>query len=283
MSLITKNLETNGRIIAQVPTSSFSGRLTDVAADSINPYTSTGPGPGGTGLTYDEVNGDPDPDFSNVGLLLGMDGSNGSTTFVDSSNDNKSATVFGNAQLATDIVKFGSAAGKFDGSGDYLTYAADADFGFASSDFTLEAWVYLGDPALSGNYRILFATTSQRNTYYGIRYHGGTNVVLTSYDGSSVVEQPTGTSPKVALSDWTHIAYSRESGTLRGYINGTQVMSGSFNTATSTSSGFAVGASPQYYGALYNWVGRVDEVRVTKGVARYTTGFTPATEAWPRF
>ena len=71
----------------------------------INPYRFAAAGP-------------PDPDFANVSLLLHGDGTNGSTTIVDSSSSSKTVTAVGDAQISTAQSKFGGSSIYFDGTGD---------------------------------------------------------------------------------------------------------------------------------------------------------------------
>ena len=59
--------------------------------------------------------------FDNVELLLHLNGSNGSTTFTDSSSNGLTVTRGGNVTISTAQAKFGGASAVFDGSGDYPT------------------------------------------------------------------------------------------------------------------------------------------------------------------
>ena len=81
-----------------------------------------------------------DPYWANVVLLLHMDGTDGSTTFTDSSSYARAMTAAGNAQIDTAEFKFGTASGLFDGTGDSVQTPNGADFQFLG-DFTVEAWV----------------------------------------------------------------------------------------------------------------------------------------------
>lgn len=75
-------------------------------------------------------------------LLLSSNGTNADTTFTDDSPITPhTVTANGNAQLDTADKKFGSASGRFDGTGDYLTIPDDADFDLSASDGGFDAWV----------------------------------------------------------------------------------------------------------------------------------------------
>jgi hypothetical protein len=75
---------------------------------------------------------------------------------------------------------------------------------------------------------------------------------------------------------WYHIALVRSSGTVNLYVNGTSVGSA---TITSAINGpyIVVGG---YYSSSFLFNGYLDDVRITKGFARYTSSFTPPTAAF---
>jgi hypothetical protein len=83
-----------------------------------------------------------DPYRSQVSLLLHGDGTNGSTTIVDSSPSPKTVTAVGDAQISTAQSKFGGASIAFDGNGDYLDASSSNQYAIGTEDFTVEGWVY---------------------------------------------------------------------------------------------------------------------------------------------
>lgn len=205
--------------------------------------------------------------YPNVSLLLHFDGSNGSTTFTDSSIYPKTASGVGNAQISTAQSKFGGSSLFLDGTGDYLTIGSDTSLVFGTGDLTVECWLYQ-TAATSFN---LFTFASQQWCVY---YAAGTSS-LRFYDGTT--DRITGGS--VTLNTWTHIALSRRSGVVRLYINGTQT------GLTYTESVIAnLGAGTTYIGyypADVSVTGYIDEFRATKGVARYTSNFNPPGAPFP--
>lgn len=175
--------------------------------------------------------------------------------------------TLGNAQISTTQSKFGGSSMYFDGTGDYLQTITSYNF----SDYTIEGWVYFSSLP---TYYIILATTSV-NSYWGFRSVSG-SVRLSSYDGSTVNEQSSGTS--VPLNQWVHLAWTRSGTTIKLFVNGELVHTGTSNVINST--GLTVGYSIHYPG-LYYYNGYIDDLRVTKGFARYTTTFTPPTRAFP--
>lgn len=202
-----------------------------------------------------------DPYWPSVSALLHMDGSNGSTTFTDETG--KVWTPSGNAQISTASAKFGQSA-VFDGSGDWVDGPSSADFTFGTGDFTLECWANFTN--LSAN-RALLSLGSDW-TLYGASngnlyvYNGAINIL----DGGA---QATGA--------WHHIAVSRQGNTIRLFRNGAQVASAT-NSANMTSTNMRIGSATT---GASNMLGYIDEVRITKGVARYTAAFTPPSSPFP--
>ena len=88
----------------------------------------------------------------------------------------------------------------------------------------------------------------------------------------------------VSTGTWTHVAWVRSSGTLVIYVNG--VSGGSVANSTNISdTGLTIGTPNDWRdtSASYHYNGYIDDLRVTKGYARYTTTFTPPTSAFPTY
>ena len=209
-----------------------------------------------------------DPNYSNVSLLLNGNGTNGSTTFTDSSNNSHTVTANGNAQISTTQSKFGGASMYFDGSGDYLSLASSSDFEFSTGDFTVEFWYY----HISGNDRGLFANNSGASV--GVNFLVGVGGPFRIYNGTSA-NNLYDFSASPTANTWQHLAVVRNSGTLTLYVNG--ISSGSTNWSgvnAGNTATFSVGSA---FGNARYANGFIDDLRITKGVARYTANFTPPT------
>ena len=210
-----------------------------------------------------------DPQFTSVSLLLHGDGTNGSTTITDSSPTPKTVTAFGNAQISTTQSKFGGASIAFDGTGDYLSVPSSASMQLGSSNFTIEFWLYL---ATQGSF-IIYDQRSLSN-----------QVVPTIYTASGQIKYFVSANDRITGSTltaaaWNHIAVSRSGTSTNMFINGTQ--SGSTYTDTNDYIQNPVGIGTTL-AALSNILnGYIDDLRITKGVARYTANFTPPTAAFP--
>ena len=208
-----------------------------------------------------------DPYFANVSLLLHMDGSNGSTTFTDSSNNAVSVTANGNAQISTAQSKFGGASGYFDGTGDYLSCTLGA---FGTNDFTIETWVRMTSFA---NYRMLYESRTNDPDTSGFVWGVNSSGELFVYLGGFVL-----TAGTLTTSTWSHVALTRASGTWRMFIDGTLLTGTYSNSGDLTRTAVRIGMD---WATLYGTDGYLDEYRITAGTARYTATFTPPTAAFP--
>lgn len=216
--------------------------------------------------------GSSDPNFSNVALLLHMEGANGSTTFTDNSPRPKDVTPFGNAQISTAQSQFGGASASFDGSGDYLQVATGTDFEFGTGDFTIEFWLRLNNASAQQNiYESRVSTEASRPV---IGFNAGT---LRYLNGGTIDRITSGT---LVANTWYHVAVARFGTNTRMFVNGTQAGA----TFTDTTN-YGVGAGRPLIGSFAGTAaflnGFIDELRVTKGVARYTANFTPPTAPFP--
>lgn len=206
-------------------------------------------------------------------LLAHFDGSDGSTTFTDEYGHTISA--LNAAALGTGQYKFGSAslclmnsAASFGGAtpADKLTASSHADFAIGTSDFCVELWVYR--TAGVGNNFITFASQN-----WNIYYDNSANS-LRFWDGST--DRIIGGAMSTAT--WYHIALTRASGVVRLFIDGTQT---GINWTDSGPTN--LGQADVLIGAYPNGSkceAYIDELRLTKGLARYTSNFTAPSSAF---
>lgn len=209
---------------------------------------------------------------SYVKLLLHCDGADASTTFTDASPSARgNATVGGNAQVDTAQSVFGGAAAIFDGSGDYLTYASHADWdlgGVASGDFTIDFRVrWNGTPGDSS----LVSAGDLAGNGWNLYYRTSPNIRLYNSGGdSSLSWAPSGNT-------WYHVAVVRSSATITCYIDGTSIGTFTDKDMNNDSQPLYIGNDPSGFYALNGWI---DELRISKGIARWTANFTPPSEAY---
>lgn len=227
--------------------------------------------------------GDSDPYFSNVSLLLHMDGANNSTSFPDSSGAPKTIAAQVNAKVSTAQSKFGGASLLLDGTGSgtgstvqsALTFASNTSVEFGTADFTIECFLYnkVIPPAFG---TIIDFRPFAGNGRYPLLYVTPANSIGYFVNSAEVIVGGVAT-----LNTWVHVALCRASGVTRLFVNGVQV-GGNFTDPNSylVSSVVAIGRSSNngIYGGLN---AHIDELRITKGVARYTAAFTPPSSPFP--
>ena len=214
-----------------------------------------------------------DGDFADVSLLLKGEGTNGSTTILDSSSNNLSVTVNGDAQISTAVnTPFGTGDGvlAFDGTGDYLTAASSADFAFGTGDFTVEFWAHF---QLSANYQIFVATKPIGSFADGWSVFVSPSGAIGIYSNGFIVQ-----SGSLSSNTFYHIAVTRASGLIRAFADGSQVGTTVNNTQNFTRNTLAIGSN---VGGTETLQGYISNLRITKGVARYTSNFTPPTAPFP--
>lgn len=226
-----------------------------------------------------------DPYWLNVSLLLHMDGSNGSTTFADSSPAPKTVTRSGNAVISTAQSKFGGASTLLTATGDLLQVPATAAFAPGTGDFTVEGWFFqTQEPPQYGS--TIWAQTASALNYFVLL--AGANVAspippsrqLTFIATLSGVGTPI-THPTVySLNTWNHFAFTRSSGVVRIFLNGVGT-SGTSNTTNLTNTTYTPTIGRLSHTNFNNFIGYLDEIRYTLGVARYVANFTPPATPFP--
>lgn len=214
--------------------------------------------------------------WSNTVALIKGDGINGSTTITDSSPLAGNWTAGGAVAVSTSQSKFGSASLSFSGAlGNYITpSAAGSNFTFGTGDFTIEAWVYA--TAFTGATRIIFDfRPNATEGAYPVLYCTNTGGLFYFANNSNRI-----TGATLSTANWYHLAVSRSGTSTKLFVDGTQ--SGSTYT---DSTNYLVGTTRPRIGGnangndTNNWNGYLDDIRITKGVARYTANFTAPTSA----
>ena len=205
-------------------------------------------------------------------LKLHMDGSNGSTTFIDNSPVTPHAvTANGSAQISTAQAKFCQSS-LFDGTGDYLSVPDDADWDFGSGDFTIDAWVNTAD--LSGTRGIVGQYQDLTNDAYYLKVLTDGSLGAQIFLGNVAIISLVSTAGQITINNWYHLALVRNGNDWNIYKNGVSVANISDGDAVPNYTGMlTVGA--HYDGSQSLFFGNIDELRISKGVARWTSNFTP--------
>jgi hypothetical protein len=206
--------------------------------------------------------------ITNTYLLL----SGTNAGIYDSGMDSNFETV-GNAQVSTAVKKYGTGSIAFDGTGDWLLALNNTSQQLSTGDFTIEGWVYLN--AIGVAYGIV--SKGAATTGWSVNITSG-NKLQFSYTAANL----TGAT-SLAASTWYYVTVVRSgsaTGNVKVYLNGVldatsgTAVTDNFNQTTV----MYVGASRTATTALN---GYIDDLRITKSVARYVANFTPPTQPLP--
>lgn len=181
----------------------------------------------------------------------------------------------GDAQLDTAVKKYGTGSLQFDGTNDYLLVPYDyaADFWDLNSDYTVEFWAYATSlPSYSGLVGLwqtssawLIETVGSSMYFY---YNGGSNINMGS----------------ITTNTWNHWALTREGNTFRTFKDGTLTSTNTITSITTSTAPLIIGAVwEQSVSTGGQYTGYIDDLRITKGIARYTSSFTAPTAELPKF
>ena len=200
-------------------------------------------------------------------------------TLNDSSPFNHTITAVGNTSVNTSTKKYGTGSIYFDGTGDYLR-AEDSRFVLGSYDFTIEFWLNLPDASpTKGIFHIW--DNSNTSNYSISMYHIGNDLTLQFKNGTN--STPNGsissTTDVITNNTWHHIAAVRYNNIIKLYVDGTAVSSGFDATGINlVMNYFELGT---HWDSAYTFTGYIDDFRITRGTARYTSNFTAPTAALP--
>jgi hypothetical protein len=217
--------------------------------------------------------------ISSPSLLLHMDGSNGSTTFVDSSGVGNIITVNGTAAVSTTNPKFGtgclSGLATTFGDTNYLTtpISASGPLDLSTGDFTIEFWFYLN--SFSGPTQVAISSGFTAGTGYELTIeNGGSTGNVVARFGTGVISTD---ATSVPFNTWSYITFVRQGTTFGIWRDGVSLgtpatLAGNIGTGSTLTIGGVPGGGNQTHG-------QIDELRITKGTSFYTPGtnFSPPT------
>lgn len=219
---------------------------------------------------------------ANLALLLHMEGTGAS--FSDSSAANRPITRVGTVTQTTAQAKYGTKSAVFAAAGDRLTVADAAPFNIGNQDFAVEAWLYVTSVNTQGGGNFISQVgnlSDNANRQFACAVNS--NGIVWYWTTNGLTDQSTTFSCTIPTNQWFYVAVSRVSGTLRAYLNGTQVGSSvAHNVAYfNSTAALSVGSFGAYAGDGYSYLdflGYIDELRLTIGSGR---GFTGASVTVP--
>lgn len=207
-------------------------------------------------------------------LLIPFNGTDGDTN-PQTALTGQTVTLYGDAQIDTDYQKIGTSSLLLDGSGDYATVPASADWSFGTGDFAIDFWIrpysqadqiYLGQYADGNN-----------NWYVGVITSG---LQILSYNIADIVAHyRTNTLPTSGV--WSHLLVSRNESNVYVFINGVDTEAGESHAIGTKSMPDLSSSVLQISGmnsAGTKYRGSMSHVRVRKGMS-VVENFTPPNEA----
>ena len=193
-------------------------------------------------------------------------------TIYDSTGLN-TFTSYGTASLRTAIKRFGTASLYLDGTG-YMKDVDSTSMVFGTNNYTIEAWIYT--TTSSTTFRSILSSRPIAGNLQGSASLGvsGTGFPYWYSGAAYVVAGPAGTIPN---NMWTHLAICRIGTTTTMYVNGVSVATTTGDTINYNIVGTYIGSNGD---GSEPYIGHLDDLRITKGVARYTTNFVPVQNAF---
>jgi hypothetical protein len=226
-----------------------------------------------------------DPYWLDVSLLLTCDGTNGSTSFPDSSPNNYPMSAGGVTAVDTSDPMFGTGAmnlgiSNTQSAGITTAITAGGPLDMGAGDFTIEGWLNHGDTGTST--RALLSTFSL-SSYGGITVYNDASlpnrialqVVIAAVQYSVFSPQYT-----PVVGNWHSWAVVRQGTNIAAFFDGVPGMTVAI-PAGAVATDLTLGVGRQPY-TEFCFHGELDEIRLTKGVARHTPGisYTPAVAAF---
>ena len=239
------------------------------APDTLYYYCTNHGGMGNSiSVTTDETKADSYA-WQNVLALPLVGRFNDYSNSINNTTSTKSMSVSGNVAANYQYSNFYGGSHYFDGSADHINAASSSDFGMGTGDFTIEAWVH-PTQMYSSNFIVCLSAS---DSIFGYNSDGTLNIQLPASGAPALTQL----GPVITNNQWNHFAAVRESGTLRGYVNGVLAATVSNATTDMGSSGtVTIGDHPSLSREIK---GYLQDVRIYKGVAKYTSDFiVPATQ-----
>ncbi len=211
-------------------------------------------------------------------LMLHCDGADGSTDFADDSFSNHTVTAYGHAQIDTAEKKFGTASGLFDGNGDYLDIP-DSDDWYFDGDLTIDFWVRFN--SLQSTMYFVEQYDEIDGSQWAFSYSDVFNRIRFFMTDGINYTLYWRTPWKPSVDTWYHLAVVRSEMGWYCFIDGeSKTLTYAYDTESIP---FENLSGPLYIGL--NWYqsflnGNLDELRISKDIARWTSDFTPATEEY---
>jgi len=193
-------------------------------------------------------------------------------TFFDSSQVpvTKTVTKNGNATQSPTKSKFNGWSWYFQGIGDYLSVPASPDFLMGTDPFTVEFWVNMDELTGPLGTQQAFLSSTPANNFDFSFAEEQLRVLIQSKWFVFPWKPKTNT--------WYHVAVVREGNKLKAFVDGDRLGTRDIAVSHGTNGGLQFG---RYANAVEGFRGYLDEIRISRGVARWSSRFFPPIAAYP--
>lgn len=215
--------------------------------------------------------------------VFGMhfNGTNGSTTFTEWSG--KTFTETGNAQLTTTGMKYGTACGTFDGSGDYISTASSADFNPGTGDYGFGGWIYPNSLAQALN--AIAVTGNGTSTGWHFYFTSAGELGLIVYTASGTYNAVVSGTGVISSGAWNFVWWSKQGTTYRLFAGtGSTIAKVAEVTISGTPNpgdGLIMGRWDSGGTTGRDFNGKYDDFLGYKGAPVYTAAFSAPTTEFP--
>jgi hypothetical protein len=202
--------------------------------------------------------------ITNTSLLL-----NGTNTGIFDETGKILVETAGDVKVSTAVGQFSGSSMLFDGTGDFLITSPNLPFAFGTGNFTVECWIY----ATTANDSPIYESRSTNGGTDGFTITAFSSTVIRVFTSGQLVSA---TVPNY-VNSWTHVAYTRQSGTNRLFVNG--ILRATATATDNFTNSVAVIGGGRYLSNSISafFTGYIQDFRITQGRARYTADFTPPT------
>lgn len=213
-------------------------------------------------------------------LLLHTDGVNNSTTFTDSSAAAHTMTRGGSAHIDTGQSKFGGASARFSGS-DWVQSADHADWELGSANFTIDLWFRMNTlPSVLGSPSTLLAHLTDVDNLYRLFINTDNSINFQVVDAAAQTVGLSTGGTALSAATWYHVAIVRNGSNWILFRDGISRTTATFAGAVTDYTDVLTLGTEDGSGLTWPLDGWLDEVRISKGVARWTSNFTLRTLAY---